>query len=491
MHSATDSSDGPEPGRRGNGMAGGWRRARVLVVDDNRFDRSFVVDALREPAARSLIEEELVVETCEGGEAALEALAREPADLVVSDLTMPGLSGVKLLERIRREYPGTDFLFLTGNASLDSAVAALRMGAADYLCKPIRADELVLAVQRTLARRWLLRENGRLREALATAESCRTLLACLEPGEVFAVALDLLLSAMDRRRGIALFRRTATSISDGIVSRGIPGDRALPLRRHLVDEKPVSLDAYTGVKMSAAGPFHTALGRAGIECGRLVALPVRGETEVGVLWVFEDDRPVDESELGRARIVVGHAELSLRNAERYSRAKERAFLDDVTDLYNARYLHDATEHEIQRAARYGTQLSVLFLDLDRFKLVNDRHGHLVGSHALRQLGQVLLGCVRQVDTLARYGGDEFTILLVDTELETAVQIAERIRRTVESTIFEGGREGALRLTLSIGVATYPDHGCTREELLDLSDKAMYRAKSIGRNRVCTAAELST
>jgi diguanylate cyclase (GGDEF)-like protein len=99
--------------------------------------------------------------------------------------------------------------------------------------------------------------------------------------------------------------------------------------------------------------------------------------------------------------------------------------------------------------------------------------------------------VRQIDTLARYGGDEFTILLVDTGLETAIQVAERIRRTVEDHVFEAGRDGSLRLTVSIGVAAYPLHGRTREALLDLSDKAMYRAKSIGRNRVCTATELES
>jgi diguanylate cyclase (GGDEF)-like protein len=94
-----------------------------------------------------------------------------------------------------------------------------------------------------------------------------------------------------------------------------------------------------------------------------------------------------------------------------------------------------------------------------------------------------------VDTLARYGGDEFTIVLVDTDLDTAQRIAERIRRTVEETWFDGGRGGSLRLTVSVGVACYPSHGTTRESLLDLADKAMYRAKSLGRNRVCVATEL--
>jgi diguanylate cyclase (GGDEF)-like protein len=132
---------------------------------------------------------------------------------------------------------------------------------------------------------------------------------------------------------------------------------------------------------------------------------------------------------------------------------------------------------------------VLFLDLDRFKLVNDRYGHLVGSRVLRRLSEVLQECIRQVDTLARYGGDEFTILLEDTGIEGGRAVAERIRRTVAETIFEGGRSAPVRLTISIGVATYPQHSQDRDGLLDLSDKAMYLAKSRGRNQVCAATEL--
>ena len=199
---------------------------------------------------------------------------------------------------------------------------------------------------------------------------------------------------------------------------------------------------------------------------------------------------LDADEFDRVRLIAAHAELALHNAERFDHAKERAFIDDVTEVYNARYLIKATEREIQRAERYGKDLCVLFLDLDRFKLVNDRFGHLIGSRTLRRLGEVLLQCIRQVDTLARFGGDEFTILLVDTDLEAGLVIAERIRRTVGETLFEGGPGAPIRLSISIGVATYPLHRSDREGLLDLSDKAMYRAKSLGRNCVCSASDLN-
>jgi diguanylate cyclase (GGDEF)-like protein len=456
------------------------RGPRVVVVDDSRLDRELARDAL---------ESRVRLELCESGQAALASLRAEPADLVLSDLTMPGLSGLDLLQQIRREHPGTDFLVLTGHASVESAVAALRMGAADYLLKPIRAEELVLVVERLLARRELVEENVRLRDTLRMFEACRALASCLESGEIYGVALDLLLRGLGRRRGLAIFRRSLP-LADASVLRGFSDAEETRLHALVSGDKPLDLDDVSEVAALARSPLHGPLRQAGIEVERLLVVPIRGdEGEAGSLWILDDGQPFEEGEIERARLVAGHAVLALRNAEQYGRAKERAFVDDVTELYNARYLLVATDHEIRRAERYGSELSVLFLDLDRFKLVNDRYGHLVGSRALRQLGRVLAGCVRQVDTLARYGGDEFTILLVDTGHEDALRVAERIRATVEGSRFQAARGESLALSVSVGVATYPAHGRTREELLDLSDKAMYRAKSVGRNRVCSASDL--
>lgn len=472
--------DRPTPGGGGRDDV---RPPRVVAVDDNRFDLEIMRDALAGLAS---------VEACSSAEAALEALRRDPAQVVISDLALGGPSGIDLLARVRREHPGTDFVLVTAHASIDSAISALRMGAADYLRKPIEPEELALVVERILAQRRVVTENVRLRDELATLEACRALAPCLEPGEVYAVALDLLLRTLSRWRGLALFRRVPQTGSDGVVFRGFAESEASRLRQLLAHEKPCDLESTTELGVASAGPLQEAMRSVGIGVGNVLAVPVQGrDGELGVVWVLEDDRGFDSGELARARIVAVHAELALHNAERYNRAKERAFVDDCTEVFNARYLLAALEREIHRAERYGNDLSVLFLDLDRFKLVNDRHGHLVGSRALRQLSQVVLQCIRQVDTLARYGGDEFTVVLADTNHETALRIAERIRRAVEETPFDGGPGGSLRLTCSLGVATHPRHGTTREQLLDMADKAMYRAKSNGRNRVCSAEELGT
>jgi diguanylate cyclase (GGDEF)-like protein len=461
-------------------MAEDAQRARVLVVDDNRFHLEL---------ARDVLDDRAEVICCRDANEAYRVLEKAPVDLVISDLTMPGVSGLELLQQVQRLRPGTDFVLMTANATVESAVEALRMGATDYLQKPIRAADMILALERAVARRALLAENLRLRDELVIYESCRLLTSCLEPEDVFAVGLDLLLRAVDTASGFAVYRRSGLSESLGVHASGLPDEASDGLREALSEPKRIDLEGLEDVRVVDSGPFHDALARVGAASDALLLVPVRGEAgEAGVFCVRARPGGFVDEQLAQASIVGGHAAVALRNAERYRNARDRAFIDDVTEVYNARYLLEALDREIRRAERYGTALSVLFLDLDRFKLVNDNHGHLVGSNALRQLSQLLLQCVRQVDTLARYGGDEFTILLVDTDEDVGRIVAERIRKSVAETAFESP-DGPMHLTCSVGVATYPRHGRTREAMLDTADKAMYRAKSNGRNRVCSASEL--
>jgi diguanylate cyclase (GGDEF)-like protein len=455
-------------------------RARVLVVDDDRFQRELARDVLSDRAE---------VVGCADADAALAALRAGSADLILSDLSMPGRSGLELLQLVLREHPGTDFVIVTANATVPSAVEALRMGATDYLEKPVRAEDLVLALERALGRRRLLTENRRLRDELELYRSCRLLSGCLEPEDVFAIGLELALRGTAASKGFAVFHRTVLPGSEGFHARGLsePEEHAL---REALAQKPLVLDAASQPQRLTHGEFHQALRSVGISAGELLVIPVQGaEAEAGVLCLLGEPGPFSDLDLERAQVVAEHAALALRNAERYRAARDRAFIDDVTEVYNARYLLEALDREIRRAERYGSELSILFLDLDRFKLVNDTHGHLVGSNTLRQLSRLLEGCVRQVDTVARYGGDEFTIVLVDTGERAGRIIAERIRQSIERHGFEAAPGRTHRLTCSLGLSTYPAHGRTREALLDAADKAMYRAKSQGRNKVVSASEL--
>jgi diguanylate cyclase (GGDEF)-like protein len=460
----------------------GSAQPRVLIVDDTRFDREIAREAVAGVAS---------IELAANAEEALERLRAGAIDLLLSDLHLPGLSGIDLLARVRAEHPGTDVILITAHASVDSAIQALRMGAADYLHKPIRPDELALVVRRTLERRQLQQENLRLRDLLATVEDCRALAASLEPAEIHTIGLDVLLARSRRTRGLAVFHRTANLGPDDLVVRGFDERDLERLRAVFAADKPLDVEALGDVEIASGGALHAALAEAGFTQGRLLVVPLHGRaSEGGVLLVPEGERAWSELDVEIARLVAAQAQAALQNAERYHQAKERAFVDDVTGVYNARYLFTALDHEIRRAERYGSQLALLFLDIDRFKLVNDSHGHLVGSRTLRRLSEVLAGCIRQVDTLARYGGDEFTILLVDTGLEAGLTIGERIRAAVAAALFET-RGGAppLQVTVSVGVAAFPAHGATPETLIESADKAMYRAKSLGRDRVCSASDL--
>jgi len=182
---------------------------------------------------------------------------------------------------------------------------------------------------------------------------------------------------------------------------------------------------------------------------------------------------------------------ALANAVRIAEAERLSQTDDLTKLHNARYLRQFLLNEIRRARRYGSSVAALFLDLDDFKQINDEHGHLVGSHVLMEMAAVILSSIRDTDAVARYGGDEFVIVLPDTGTELAGQVAERIRHRITRHNFTGGRRLQLSLTASFGVAAFPKHASSPQQLIACADTAMYEAKAANKNCVRFAADLAT
>jgi diguanylate cyclase (GGDEF)-like protein len=180
------------------------------------------------------------------------------------------------------------------------------------------------------------------------------------------------------------------------------------------------------------------------------------------------------------------ARLALLNAERSAQAQSLIYIDDLTKLYNGRYLNVVLDREMKRSERYRNFFCVLFMDIDFFKRVNDAHGHLVGSRVLVEVGTVLRACVRDSDTVVRYGGDEFVVLLVETNADEAMIVAERMRKMIEGEPFVQEAGLGIRLTISIGIAAFPEHATTKQTLLNLADQAMYRGKESTRNVVYLA-----
>jgi diguanylate cyclase (GGDEF)-like protein len=188
------------------------------------------------------------------------------------------------------------------------------------------------------------------------------------------------------------------------------------------------------------------------------------------------------------RTLLEPAAIALDNAIALQKAEALSVTDDLTRLYNSRYLNLVLRREAKRASRNGRPLSVLFIDLDGFKSINDRHGHLAGSKALVEAGAIIRASARETDVVARFGGDEFSLVLPDTGREGAVSVAERIRDRIRSFHFLAEDGLDIHLTASIGVATLPDVAGSADELIRAADTAMYRVKDAGKDGIHIAQE---
>lgn len=200
------------------------------------------------------------------------------------------------------------------------------------------------------------------------------------------------------------------------------------------------------------------------------------------IWVWEQGCAVEFDD----RLVLEGITIDItRRKEMEQKLALLATQDPLTGLYNRRELEQQFHDELTRAARYERPLGLLWIDVDSFKAINDRFGHLVGDEVLRRLARLLQNNIRNVDYAARWGGEELVIVLPEVGLPEATDMAERLRRLVASCRVDIG-DGVVSATVSIGVAAYPEHGQTVEELFEAADAAMYRAKHAGRNRVCAA-----
>jgi len=210
--------------------------------------------------------------------------------------------------------------------------------------------------------------------------------------------------------------------------------------------------------------------------GTLIGVLAVGKKRHGTRYRSED--------VDLVMTMTSQAGVVIENAQLYAAAKMRANTDELTGLFNHRYFHERLEEEISRGLRFGTVFSLVFLDLDLFKVYNDTHGHLAGDEILRHLGKSLSGALRNTDMAFRYGGDEFAVILPATDTTNAYKVAERIRKRVE----QGMHARHVQLTCSLGIATWPADGVMRDALIQSADSSLYHAKRWG-NRTCLASEL--
>ncbi len=358
--------------------------------------------------------------------------------------------------------------------------------------REIRALEKIEGLQERT--RELETENRTLQARLTELHTFLTLgqslAGTLNLEELYRLALHLLGRAL-RVDAYALFLLEETGERLLLKAAfGLPAEEhlGLPLRR---GEGLAGLVAESGQALLV--PDVTVEPRCrlpealGLPRGSCLGVPLRrpGRELLGVLTAHRPDRhgfSLADLDLGQA--VAHQVAAALENAQLYQRTKELSTRDDLTGLFNRRHFFDQLEKEVQRARRYRRVFALLLLDLDAFKGYNDTHGHLQGDEALKEVARLLLASTRRADIVARFGGEEFVVLLPEVPAAGAAVVAEKVRTAVEGYPFAGRHtQPGGRLTVTLGLATYPQDAAGGLELLDCADRAMYLGKQQGGNRV--------
>jgi two-component system, cell cycle response regulator len=444
----------------------------ILLVEDDRF--------FREMFSSLLQAEGYQVETASCGNDGLEMLAKGQYSLVITDMVMPDISGLEVLSQARESHPAVDVIMVTGDANLESAVFALKHGAHDYLVKPVNPDELKHSVAQCIQQRRLLDENDELKNMLSLFRASQIIAGCMDREHLYHLLVETVAREAELSRALGFF------MVEGALELKITKGISTASGKCLLEEIHARLAALPAAEFSIR---HLHLSPASAEEGFTEAflIPVGSHAELfgAVVLLNNPSCALPDSAKYRKNILflIEQSLHAFENAETFAKAKDLSFIDDVSGLYNHRYLNIALEREMKRVERYASHLAVLFIDVDSFKQVNDAHGHLVGSRVLAEFGALIKKAVRDVDIVIRYGGDEYTAILVETPCDKAELVAERIRRQVEAHHFQGSGGQAIHLTCSIGFACCPDDTASKDALLEMADNAMYAGKASGKNCV--------
>ena len=489
--------------------------ARILIVDDDAAAVDSVTWVLREHG--------YAVHTAAGAAALRERLGRadEPLpDLVLLDIYMPDGDGVALLDEVKREPRWRDVpvLMLSAAPVEDATVRTLGLGAADYVRKPFRVRELVARIQAQLragavlrtTREALRRTQEELERARADAENRRKLVDILHEvtGDLGADEIyHLLVRRVARALSVSYCAvvvaargeptgMVATAFENPALHKArIDLERVPEARQALESGAPVLIADVGTHALYAGGRAPIGLDGAEVPVRSAIALPFAIDgTQRGVFLLrrTREQPPLTPEDVAFAEAVIGAAVAVVQRAQVIettradnARLEHLATTDPLTHLLNRRALSERLTVEMERALRYDHAVALLLVDLDHFKRVNDTHGHLIGDAVLRDIASLLTSAVRASDFVGRYGGEEFLIVLPETDDDGAASFAERVRERVERHVFEPwGDTRTLRMTTSIGVATFPAARIESvEDLFARADAALYRAKAEGRNRV--------
>jgi two-component system cell cycle response regulator len=454
--------------------------ARVLVVDDV-------------PANVKLLEARLSAEyfdvtTAHSGAEALAACERAECDIVLLDVMMPDMDGFEVC-RILKSNPATHHIPVVMVTALDQPsdrVQGLQAGADDFLTKPV-SDIALIARVRSLTRLKMMTDELRMR-AMTSRE------IGIESAEREAVTEEgkegRILIVDDRKSS---YERLAAMLSD----------------EHMVDVEP---DPAAALFRAAEGNYELIIASLSLEnfdglrlCSQLRSLDRTRNMPILALCEPDDNarlmrgleigindyllRPIDTHELhARVRTQIRRKRYTERLRDNVQMSIEAAITDGLTGLHNRRYMESHLGKLVEQAAARGKPLAVLVLDIDFFKSINDNHGHDCGDDVLREFAIRVRKSIRGIDLACRMGGEEFVVVMPETDMAVAATVAERLRRKIASEPFpiEQGKK-KIDVTISIGIAAMETSHDSAARLLKRADQALYRAKRDGRNRVVADA----
>ncbi|HHX66099.1 MAG TPA: diguanylate cyclase [Chloroflexi bacterium] len=465
-------------------------------------------ESIRRLLGRLCEQEGYSVVLAEDGASAFEALNQTSFEICIIDLHLPDTHGLRILRQAKKLYPDCAVIILTGHGDLQTALEALRLGAYDYLQKPLRDLQLILiSISRALERQKLARQNEVLVDELQNANReldmrrrqqiqyihhiGQALAGALQPHDVARVLVQAMLGSIpcDAAGVLTLPRDTQ---HQAMAITGAPQRLSNRTRRLLVgmmaDYLPETVrpDARS-IQMWTVPAESTEISDEDWGTVKYGLLSLRDNLSGVVALARHSDEPFSDEAQAIFGILVSQGSIALENAYLFGRMRDLATRDSLTGLYNHGHFFEMLEAEIARAERYGQELAVIMLDLDGargLKRINDTYGHQAGDELLRQVGRLLVANLRRADIVARYGGDEFVILAPQTSSEQAHALANRLcaRLREHAFIFNGTPE---HVTVSVGLTIFrPGEKQTASSVVGRADRNLYTAKNRGGDQVC-------
>ena len=463
---------------------------KVLIVDDNLTSKAILEDIL--------IQNGYETRYALDGKEGLRILAEWKPNVVLLDLVMPGMDGYGVCRQVREmnQSPRPSVIIISVKDDKSSIVDSLACGADDFIVKPIDEAELVARVraqQRIVEFYRELEEDKRSLETIL--EITTAMSATLDPSEVLSAIVSKVASITDAVRcSIVLIAKEDEAYV--LASHEDPSVKELriDLSKYPEIKKVVSTKIPLALDDISTHPLMSPVKESIAELGGMSVLivPIVFNDEVlGTLFLRTRRRlhGFAKKEVDFCRIVANASFHALRNARLFEKVvkekdylKEMAVKDHLTSLYNHNFFYSRLDEEFERAVRYETPLSLIMMDIDNFKQINDTYGHRVGDLVLKEISATIRRGVRKTDIVARYGGEEFAVILPHTLQKGAVDEAERLRESIAMSAYAGLVNH--KVTVSIGVASYPQKGAMNSgDLVNHADDALYKAKWGGKNCV--------